>query len=307
MSHTFTGRMEPWPALAPYAQEIPLAGKATSLFAYVGGPETGLPVILVHGLGDEADTWRHVFELLAVHHRVIAPDLPGFGRSPLPDGGITMPDMIEVVKALIGTLEAPEVALIGNSLGAMICHAVALELPERVQALVLLDGMLYVAKQRVDLATLLNLLPFIGEWRYTRLRKDPQAAYESLRPYYADLEGLPQKDREFLFRRVNQRVWSDRQRSAYFSVLRSMGRWVMSRQRTFAQQLADLETPTLVIAGEQDQIVSPENAPALAEVQPSAQVAMIPDAGHVPHQERPQAVLDAIAGDARLGIQVERA
>ena len=68
-------------------------------------------------------------------------------------------------------------------------------------------------RQALNLNLLLFMIPGVGEWLYTRLRRDPQAAYDTLRPYYADLEGMAQADRDFLFQRVNERVWSDKQKA----------------------------------------------------------------------------------------------
>ncbi|MEV4410701.1 alpha/beta fold hydrolase [Catellatospora sp. NPDC049609] len=85
----------------------------------------GEPLLLIHGIGHHWRAWEPVLDTLAAAHDVIAIDLPGFGRSPVPPGG--MPDMAESVAQLAGWLAAqgihrPHVA--GNSLGG----AIALEL-----------------------------------------------------------------------------------------------------------------------------------------------------------------------------------
>ncbi|MCS6863432.1 MAG: alpha/beta fold hydrolase, partial [Abditibacteriales bacterium] len=79
----FQRPMEPWPALAPYVRKVQLRSGLT-LFAFEAGAPDAPPLLLIHGLGDEADTWRHVFLPLAERYHVIAPDLPGFGRSDKP-------------------------------------------------------------------------------------------------------------------------------------------------------------------------------------------------------------------------------
>ncbi|GAA3393399.1 alpha/beta fold hydrolase [Cryptosporangium minutisporangium] len=88
---------------------------------------TGSPLILFHGIGHRWQAWEPVFDLLAEHHDVIAVDLPGFGRSPLPADG--PPDTLDALVAEVSRwllddmgIERPHVA--GNSLGG----AVALEL-----------------------------------------------------------------------------------------------------------------------------------------------------------------------------------
>jgi pimeloyl-ACP methyl ester carboxylesterase len=115
-----------------------------------------------------------------------------------------------------------------------------------------------------------------------------------LEPYYSNLEGLPAADKEFLFRRVNERVWDDGQRRAFLSTIRNLARWLPGQQRDLPARLAELDIPTLVIWGEVDQMNPVANAHALVTVQPSAKLVIIPGAGHNLHQENPQAVLEAI-------------
>jgi pimeloyl-ACP methyl ester carboxylesterase len=195
---------------------------------------------------------------------------------------------------LLEVLSLQKVLLVGHSLGGMLAHGMLLEQSERFRGLVLLDGALLTCTQRLSPQLLLFLIPLLGEWLYTRLRKDPQAAYATLRAYYADMDRLPQVERDFLFYRVNQRVWSDDQRRAYFSTLRNMVGSISRLQKGLPAQLAGLHTPTLILWGAQDQINPPENGTALAQIQPYSRLALIPEAGHMPHQEQAEVVLQAI-------------
>ena len=189
--------MRCWPAMAPFAKDITLNQSGLRLHVYDAGPQDAPAIVLVHGLGDESDSWRHVIEPLAVHQRVIAPDLPGFGRSESLQR-YAIDDIISILVDLLDKLNISSATLVGSSLGGMLSHAIAIMHPDRVQGLLLLDGHLGVSKQKLDLSTLLFLIPGIGEWRYSHYRKNPQAAYDSLRPFYADLDKLPAEDRDFL-------------------------------------------------------------------------------------------------------------
>ncbi len=290
----FTGPMTPWPELAPYAQSVALPKTNQTLFTFQAGDPTAPPVLLIHGLGDEADTWRHLIPALAAQQRVVALDLPGFGRSDQPDIDYT-PDFLQrTLLELMDVLGLDDVLLIGNSLGAMLAQSLAPKAPERIRGLALLDGTLVAQGSRTNLPMLLFAMPKLGEYLYTRLRKDPDAAYASLRPFYFDLDALPQADQDFLYMRVNQRVWSDGQRRAYFSVLRSVGPWRRKLQGGLPKLLEMVTTPTLAIWGEADQVMPVANGRALTELQASAQLITIARAGHLPQQERPDAVLDAL-------------
>ncbi|MEW5872866.1 MAG: alpha/beta fold hydrolase [Chloroflexota bacterium] len=285
--------MDPFPTLAPYARETRIAS-GLRLFYFAAGDPANPPMLLIHGLGDEADTWRHVIPALAERFYVIAPDLPGFGRSDQPDTAYSLDFLTASLLGLLHSLGIPKAWLVGSSLGGILAQSIALSQPERVERLALLDGSLLARRQPLSMQLLLFLVPGLGEWMYKRLRRDPAAAYASLRPYYANLDGLPQADQDFLYQRVQERVWSDGQRRAYLSVLRSLAGSVTRLQKDLPARLAALATPTLVMWGEQDQINPIENAHALAQAQPSARLVTLADCGHLPHQERPQETLAAL-------------
>ena len=290
--------MESWPSIEPFARTVRLPKSGLSLFYYDTGqildpaPD---PILLIHGLGDEADTWRHLIPRLSGDRRVVAPDLPGFGRSDKPDRPYTLPFFQEVLIELLDVLKIHHVVLAGHSLGAVIAHSLALQAGTRVDRLILIGGSLVARSQKLNLATLLFLIPGLGEWMYNRLRRDPEAAYKTLEPYYHRLDLLPEADRRFLFQRVNERVWDDGQRRAFLSALRSLARWLPGKQRELAAQLAVLDLPTLAIWGQFDRINPPVNGEALIEVQPGARLVLIPGAGHNVQQENPGAVFKAIS------------
>ena len=286
--------MQPWPGLESYGRTICLPKNGVKIHVYDVGAGAATPMILVHGLGDEADTWRHLIAPLSAHRRVVALDLPGFGRSDPPARPCTIPFFQDVVIELLDSLTVQRAILIGHSLGAVIAHSIGLYHPERVERLILLDGSLVARSQKMDLATLLFLIPGLGEWLYTRLRRDPQAAYQTLAPYFSRLNELPEADRAFLFQRVNERVWSDGQRRAFFSAFRNLARWLPGQQRDMSSRLSRLDVPTLGVWGEADRINSVENGRALVEYQPTARLVVVPDTGHNVHQENAQAVLKAI-------------
>lgn len=128
--------------------------------------------------------------------RVVAPDLPGFGRSEHPRQAYTLNFFAETVAALLESLGVGQATLVAR--------------------LVLVDGP--PVRGRLTKAQLLFLLPGQGEKLYNSFRSSQEAAYQSLRPYYASLDTLPPEDRQFL----RERVWSDDQQRAYLSTFRWM-------------------------------------------------------------------------------------
>ena len=286
--------MQPWPGLEPYSRTIQLSDQGLELFAYDAGQGKSISLVMIHGLGDEADTWRHIIKPLSEDYHILSVDLPGFGRSILPEEKLTPVFLLKIMKSLLNESGLEKVVLIGNSLGGILAHAYSLKYPDQIKGLVLVGGALLQLDPMGDFSLRLMQIPLLGEWLYKRLRKDPQAAYDSLRNVYHDLDEMPEVDRNFLFLRVNKRVWSDKQRKAYFSTLRNLGPWVRDRQANLPGQLKDFEIPTLVIRGAFDALFSEENARAVARVQPNTTYSSINDSGHLPHQEKPAEFLDAL-------------
>jgi pimeloyl-ACP methyl ester carboxylesterase len=116
-----------------------LGGRSLACLDTGGG---GPAIVLIHGGGDNAATWHELLPALAVHGRVVAPDLAGHGRSddPPTDGPVTYHD--DVVRLLdglgLGEGNDGRVLLVGHSLGSPVALAVAAR--RSVAALVLLDG-----------------------------------------------------------------------------------------------------------------------------------------------------------------------
>ncbi len=286
-NRTYQEPMKPWPDLQGYGKSVKIYDGNLTLFYYEAGEINPLTLMMIHGLGDEADTWRHIFNPLAEDYHVIAMDLPGFGRSDLPDNKITPVFLLNCLLELLNVLELETAIMVGNSLGGILAHAISLKNPERVDGLVLVDGSFLQIEPMGDISLRLMQIPLLGEWLYKRLRKNPQAAFDSLRNVYHDLDRMPEADRKFLFTRVNKRVWSNKQRQAYFSTLRNLTPWIKSNQVDLSDQLEELKIPTLVMRGEYDELFPEVNAKGVVKVQPQAIFSEIKDAGHLPHQEAP--------------------
>ena len=95
----------------------------------------GLPVVLLHGLADTHDLWRHQIPALAASYRVIAFDLRGHGRSPHPGGEFTLRDLAEDVRRSLDGLGIQRAVVVGLSMGGGVAQTLALEYPERILAL----------------------------------------------------------------------------------------------------------------------------------------------------------------------------
>jgi pimeloyl-ACP methyl ester carboxylesterase len=289
--------MTPWPSLAPFGKTLSMSGGELFYYDSEGNADsdsnstTGKTTIsLIHGLGDEADSWRHILSLLTdAGYRVIAPDLPGFGRSNW-KGRISMNVHRRAVTQLItmtGAASAKKPAVFaGSSLGAGIVEMVAYQCPHLVKGLILLDGCLPF-EFKTDKAMFLMSLPFVGKGWYRSFRKNHEAAWKSLYPYYRDLEAMSTADKTFLRERVIARVESPNQERGYFATLRSMNAFFLFRRRTATRIGLYAPGKIALLWGEHDRIFPPKKAELLRRLRPDARFTLIADAGHLPHQERP--------------------
>jgi pimeloyl-ACP methyl ester carboxylesterase len=288
--------MKTWPSLAPFGKTLSIIGGEFFYYDSAGDADSNdntvdkPTVILVHGLGDEADTWRHVFHLFVdAGYRVIAPDLPGFGRS-LWKGRINMRSHCRVILRLmtmpgVASAEKPA-ALIGSSLGAGIVEMAACKRPDLVKKLILIDGCFPFSYRR-DRGMILLSLPFIGKGWYRGFRSNHGAAWRSLYPYYSNMDAMSDEDRDFLRERVIARVESVNQERGYFATLRSMSALLLFGKRAMTKKIQAFPGKVLILWGDGDRVFPPDKAALLRSLRPDAGFTFIAGAGHLPHQEKP--------------------
>ncbi|MDR3742573.1 MAG: alpha/beta fold hydrolase [Terracidiphilus sp.] len=109
---------------------------------YTVGPESGSPVVLVHGLGGRAEDWENLSGYLSrAGYRVYLPDLPGYGQSEQPAAfSYSIPDEAGIVVGFLDAMHLQQVDLGGWSMGGWIAQRVAAEHPERIKRLMLFDS-----------------------------------------------------------------------------------------------------------------------------------------------------------------------
>ena len=286
-----------WPSLESMAKLLP-SKKFPGLFYYDYGPQNNKDkplLVLIHGLGDEGDTWRHVIQPLGdAGYRTLALDLPGFGRSVTNKrSGLTAHrDAVLELAETVAEKNEQCFVLIGSSMGCAIAEAAAL-VNNRVKALLLLDGC-YPLESSGSPQVLLMALPFIGKKWYRSFRTDPERAWQSLFSYYADIQSLSEEDREFLRRRVMDRVCSVSQERGYFSSLRSM--IFQGLRSSYYRRIKSWPGKIAMIWGEKDQVMPKSQAESFIKLRGgnTTELFTIPGAGHLPQQEKPAETAEKI-------------
>jgi pimeloyl-ACP methyl ester carboxylesterase len=240
----------------------------------------GPPVVLLAGLGSTARIWGNLPAVMARRFRVIAVDNRGVGGST--DGrGFTLRAAAEDLAAVLDALEIDRAAVLGASMGGVIALTAALATPERISRLVIVssaarltihgrrllevlqDLLLYAPPDRAGAALMtLAFSPAFHE-RFAGFVDDAERLYG---PNEADVPGTLLQLEHLL------RGWDLR------------------------DELPSLDLPALVLCGDRDPVVAPEDTVELAELLPHAELVEVPGAAHSVLAEGGEATLDRVLG-----------
>ncbi|GAA0198004.1 alpha/beta fold hydrolase [Haladaptatus pallidirubidus] len=245
-----------------------------------GNPENP-PVVLLHGGGlDSAGlSWKHAIPALTDDFRVIAPDLPGYGRSDDPDATVSMEYYVAVLEQFLDALSLDTTALVGISMGGGVALGFALENQDRVSRLVLVDS--YGLGGEIPGGPLSYVFTRLGGTGFAfsllaRSRWMTALALRSVVSGKPDDELVSEAFAEV--RRHGGTAWEGFQRSEVEpSGLRT----------NYVGRLPDLTVPTLLIHGERDPIVPVSWAVRAGSLIPDAEVRIVPTCGHMPPREKP--------------------
>ena len=286
-----------------------LAVDGVNIHYFCGG--SGSPLVLVHGLGSSAAVEFYFnLEALAAHHHVLAIDLPGFGHSDKPILEYTIDLFAKAVRDLMACENIERSAVMGVSMGGRVALGLALDSPEMVERLVLVDA-LGVGRPRRVLAYRLLLTKGLGELTLSStaraLRRMKPATIRRFWSWYLRRPG--QVDTMLTDERIaDQGAMLSRPeyRAAYLSALRSIaGMRDLRDGIVVGDRLADLQMPTLLIWGRHDHLFPAVHAESAVAKLPNGRVEIFEDSGHTPQMEEPerfnQLVLDFLAQPERAG------
>ena len=260
----------------PPSQFVEVAGMLVHL-RDEGPPDDPEPIVLLHGTSSSLHTWDGWVSALKTHRRVIRFDLPGFGLTgPTPDGNYHIDNYVRVVLAVLDRLGVQHCVLAGNSLGGYVAWATALDHPERVSRLILVDASGYpYASTSVPLAFRLARLPVLGPLLTPLL---PRAVVEkSLKNVYGDPSRVTPElvDRYF---DLNTRTGN---RQALIA------RFQQTQPGALAGRVHELKLPTLILWGGRDRLIPPALGQRFHADIAGSQLVVFADLGHVPQEEDP--------------------
>ena len=251
-------------------------------YAEMGPPEgeaDPCALVFVHGLSGCWQNWLENLPHFARRYRVIAPDLPGFGASPVPDWEISIPEYGRLLNDFCDTVGASDCALIGNSMGGFVAAEAAISEPEQFEKLVLVSaagvssarlrrGPTVVVARMMGAAT---PLLFTAQTRIFRRRGARAIAFRGIFDRPAELR--PELVWEFF--QGGERAES------FVEALSSLAGY------DILDRLEEVDVPTLIVWGRQDHVVPPADANEYARRIGGARLEVFDRCGHVPMAERP--------------------
>jgi pimeloyl-ACP methyl ester carboxylesterase len=260
MSSPQTSPQRVFPPL-PELRSTAVLGQTIRYYDVGSGP----PLLLIHGIGGDADEWAFCFEALCQSHRVLALDLLGFGRSGKPLIEYHIATFVEVVEHFLKALKIDHAAFLGESLGGWIAAAFALKLPQSVDQLILVDA--------------------AGVWG--DIMKLPIDVRVSTREHLRKVFQLLFYDKRWaseVFVDMAYRLHLERADGPTIdSVLRNQE----SGRERLDNVIAAVSAPTLILWGEQDEMIPLSVGQRLNELITGSKLEVIPQCGHLPALEKP--------------------
>ena len=243
---------------------------------------SGPAIVWIHGLGASWQSWLENLPHFSRTHRCIAMDLPGFGRSELPRGEVTIGNYAKWIDELLTGLGVDRAAVVGNSMGGFIGAELALRFTTRVDRLVLVSAA--VLWQEYRRAKPLVTLAGVSEAVLARAVADGTPAI-ALRPRirHAILRGagfhaphrLPVELQAELIR-------SAPRTPGFLPALRALASFPLR------DELDDIRCPTLIVWGRNDPLVGRHHAHELERLIPGSRKVIFDATGHEPMIERPE-------------------
>jgi pimeloyl-ACP methyl ester carboxylesterase len=240
--------------------------------------------LMVHGYAGSSYTWRHWSPKLAARGRVLLVDLKGFGEAPKPDDGrYTTTDLADLIVELVRELDLTQLTLVGYSLGGGLCLISALRLLDQRERR--LDRMVLVAapayQQRLPPLVPLSNVPTFSS--LTAKALGVRTIMRSvLRSIVFDRERVTEEQVEAYARALEE---PEGLRAA-MDVGRSI---VPDNLDDLVRRYPEIDVPTLLLWGEQDPVIPLWVGERLADDLPRARLVVMPECGHVPPEEHPDA------------------
>jgi len=258
----------------------------------------GPPVLLIHGFGEFLEVWGYNVSRLSEHFTVYALDLPGHGLSEEPRADYTLDYAARFVVDFMNTLEIERASLVGHSLGGLLCLKVAIDFPEKVDKLVLVDsaGLSREAPLIYRLAT----LPLLGKailkpTLKTLIKHGMKKGFYNPEIIARDWVDLSYK--YLKMPKLKRTLWNLIRSNASIDGLHP--------EVIVTDKLHLVQSSTLLIHGEQDQVIPVDYARLACKLIPNVKCQVIDRCGHCPHMEKAAQFNDLVVTFLRASESAE--
>lgn len=256
--------------------------------------DKGSPVILVHGLGGSIENWVKNIEPLAQRHQVYAPDLKGFGRTDKAPLLRKLDELMQFISDFMEVHQIGKASLVGNSLGGGLVLQFAVNYPQKIDKLVLVDNAGMGSDVIIDFKVV--SIPFLGELLSKPTKKSTASLWRKI---VFDSALVTDELVEITYQLATLPGAS----KALMATLRA-GIGIRGQRATLTRPLlesaAKLAVPTLVVWGQQDRIIPVAHAQIAVKTIPGARLQIYDRCGHMPQMEHPDEfnnlVLEFLAG-----------
>jgi pimeloyl-ACP methyl ester carboxylesterase len=220
---------------------------------YLNAGEVHAPVLLLHGGGyDSASlSYKHAIGPISEHHRVFAPDWPGYGQSDKPKMEYSTEYYVGFLERLMNVLGLEKVSLVGISMGGAISLGFALQSPQRVERLVLVDSHGLGGEVPGGMASYaLVRLPLLNRLVWAALKRSRKMVERSLHTVFYDTRAITENLVDEVYQLARKpgagRAWISWQEN-------EIGREGL--RTNFVDRLYELAVPTLILHGAEDKYV----------------------------------------------------
>jgi pimeloyl-ACP methyl ester carboxylesterase len=240
---------------------------------YEGGPQGAETILMIHGFGADKDNWLRFSRPLTARYHVVALDLPGFGDSSKPEASYDVGTQVERLNAFAKAIGLHKLHLIGNSMGGHIAALYAARHREEVLSVALLNNAGVNAPQASELFKRLDR----GDANPLLVRNADDFS-NMLDLLFVEKPPLPGSLKQYLAERAmashdfNQKI---------FNQLRE-------RYIPLETELAKIQVPTLLLWGDQDQILDVSSIKVMQPLLKQPSVVIMQACGHLPMIERPE-------------------
>ncbi|HEY6340713.1 MAG TPA: alpha/beta fold hydrolase [Bryobacteraceae bacterium] len=241
--------------------------------------ESGDPLVMIMGLGHSHELWYRTWPVMTRKYRTIVYDNRGTGQSDVPPGPYSVAQMAADTAAVMDAAGLERAHVLGISMGGMIAQEFAIAYPHRVQSLVL--GCTTCGGQNSVPAA-----PNVREAFTALATMTPEERAEATVPLLFDASMLRARIDESLAVLGRARATD----AGYASQGEGIRAWTGCYDR-----LPQIKAPTLIVHGETDQLIPPQNAYILHERIAGSRLVMLPHAGHMLPDAFQEAVLEFLA------------